>query len=48
VPGAREAAAGEVSLRLRDGRELPAQPVADALALIGAVVSARSSELLPQ
>jgi hypothetical protein len=28
-----------VSLRLRDGRELPAQPVADALALIGAVVS---------
>jgi threonyl-tRNA synthetase len=47
VIGAREAAAGLVSLRLRDGRELPAQPVRDALALIQAVVAARSLDLVP-
>jgi threonyl-tRNA synthetase len=34
VIGAREAAAGEVSLRLRDGQELPARPVEQALAFL--------------
>ena len=34
VIGAREAASGEVSLRLRDGREMPRRPAAEALALI--------------
>ena len=47
VIGAREAAAGLVSLRLRDGRELPARPAADALVMIGAVVAARSLDLVP-
>ena len=47
VIGAREAAAGLVSLRLRDGRELPARPAGDALAMIGAVVAARSLDLVP-
>ena len=47
VIGAREAASGEVSLRLRDGRELPARPVADAVALIRAVNDSRSPDLLP-
>jgi threonyl-tRNA synthetase len=47
VIGAREAASGEVSLRLRDGRELPARPVADAVALIRAVSDSRSAALLP-
>ncbi|GHJ48159.1 threonine--tRNA ligase [Catellatospora sp. TT07R-123] len=47
VLGAREVAAGEVSLRLRDGRELPARPVAEALSLINAVVAAHSPALLP-
>jgi threonyl-tRNA synthetase len=47
VIGDREAAAGEVSLRLRDGSDLPAQPVADALRLVGGVVAARSHALLP-
>jgi threonyl-tRNA synthetase len=46
VVGAREAARGEVSLRLRDGRELPARPAVDAVALIGRVADARSSDLL--
>jgi threonyl-tRNA synthetase len=31
VIGAREAAAGEVSVRVRDGEQLPARPVADAV-----------------
>ena len=47
VVGAREAARGEVSLRLRDGRELPPQPATDAVALIRSVVDARSADLLP-
>jgi threonyl-tRNA synthetase len=47
VIGTREAARGEVSLRLRDGRELPPRPAADAVALIRAVADARSPELLP-
>lgn len=36
VIGRREAEAGEVSLRRRDGSELPARPVANALALLRA------------
>jgi threonyl-tRNA synthetase len=47
VIGAREAMAGEVSLRLRDGRELPAMPAGAALDLIGRVVADRSHDLLP-
>ena len=47
VIGAREAARGEVALRLRDGRQLPPMPRAEALALISAVAAARSPELLP-
>jgi threonyl-tRNA synthetase len=47
VIGAREAVAGEVALRLRDGRELPPQPAKSALALIGSVVARRSADLLP-
>ena len=47
VIGAREADAGSVSLRLRDGRELPPRPVDSALALIGEVVAGRSLHLLP-
>ena len=47
VIGAREAAADEVSLRLRDGRELAAQSSADALALIREVAESRSLSLLP-
>ncbi|MEV6489086.1 threonine--tRNA ligase [Actinoplanes sp. NPDC051633] len=46
VIGEREAAAGEVSLRLRDGREMPPRPVAAALELIGKVVKSRSFDLL--
>jgi threonyl-tRNA synthetase len=46
VIGEREAAAGEVSLRLRDGRELPPRPAAAALEMIGKVVRSRSSDLL--
>jgi threonyl-tRNA synthetase len=46
VIGAREAARGEVSLRLRDGRALPPRPSADAVALIRAVADARSTDLL--
>jgi threonyl-tRNA synthetase len=34
VIGAREAAAGQVALRLRDGQQLPAMPVAEAIALV--------------
>ena len=46
VVGEREAAAGEVSLRLRDGRVLPPRPVAAALEMIGEVVRNRSRDLL--
>ncbi|MEV6372786.1 threonine--tRNA ligase [Micromonospora musae] len=47
VVGAREAADGRVSLRLRDGRVLDPLPVADALALVGDVVASRTGQLLP-
>ncbi|MFY1626626.1 threonine--tRNA ligase [Micromonospora sp. WMMD735] len=47
VVGAREAAADAVALRLRDGRSLDPMPAADAVRLIGAVVAARSAQLLP-
>jgi threonyl-tRNA synthetase len=45
VIGPREAGNGQVALRLRDGRELPAMPVAEALGRIGAVVAKRSIDL---
>jgi threonyl-tRNA synthetase len=45
VIGPREAGNGQVALRLRDGRELPGMPVAEALGLIGAVVAKRSIDL---
>ncbi|WP_089156596.1 threonine--tRNA ligase [Micromonospora sp. NBS 11-29] len=47
VVGAREAADGSVSLRLRDGRGLAPMSGAEALGLIGAVVASRSADLLP-
>lgn len=47
VLGAREAADGSISLRLRGGRGLDPMPWADALRLIGAVVASRSADLLP-
>lgn len=46
VIGAREAKAGQVSLRLRDGRRLDPMPADAALALIHHVVSVRSPDLL--
>ncbi|WP_369232655.1 threonine--tRNA ligase [Streptomyces sp. R21] len=45
VIGAREAAADQVALRLRDGRRLDAQPVSQALARIGAVVDGHDTAL---
>jgi threonyl-tRNA synthetase len=45
VVGAREAAAGEVALRLRDGRRMPARPVREVLARIGERVAAHDTEL---
>jgi len=45
VIGPREAANGQVALRLRDGRELPPMPVASALDMIGEVVAKRSFDL---
>jgi threonyl-tRNA synthetase len=45
VIGPREAASGQVALRLRDGRELPPMPVAAALEMIGGVVKSRSFDL---
>ncbi len=47
VVGAREAAAGLVALRLRDGRRLAPMPAGEAIALISAVVAGRSGALLP-
>jgi threonyl-tRNA synthetase len=47
VIGAREAAAGEVSLRLRDGRCLDPVPASAAVSLVRRVVDARSLGLLP-
>jgi threonyl-tRNA synthetase len=47
VIGAREAADGYVSLRLRDGRQLDPMPSADAIALIARISASRSHDLLP-
>ena len=41
VIGEREAAAGDVALRLRDGRQLPPMPAAEAVALVGRERDAR-------
>jgi threonyl-tRNA synthetase len=46
VIGAREAPHGEVAVRLRDGRQLPAMAGVDAIAMIRGVVEARSHELV--
>ncbi|MFG1606890.1 threonine--tRNA ligase [Actinoplanes sp. NPDC049265] len=46
IVGEREAAAGQIALRLRDGREIPAQSVAEALERIARVVASRSHDLL--
>ena len=45
VIGAREAAAGQAALRLRDGRQVPARPIAEVLAGIGERVAAYGAEL---
>ncbi|MDW5326361.1 threonine--tRNA ligase [Plantactinospora sp. KLBMP9567] len=47
VLGAREVAAGQVALRLRDGRGVDPMAAPDALGLIAGVVAGRSAELLP-
>ncbi|MEV4758029.1 threonine--tRNA ligase [Micromonospora sp. NPDC049559] len=47
VIGAREAAAGRVALRLRDGRSLDPVPAVEAVRLVAGVVASRSPELLP-
>jgi threonyl-tRNA synthetase len=47
VIGAREAAQGLVSLRLRDGRVLDPVPASVAVRLVAEVVAAHSAELLP-
>jgi threonyl-tRNA synthetase len=45
VIGAREAAAGQVALRLRDGRRRDARPAAEVLAQIGGLVAAHRADL---
>jgi threonyl-tRNA synthetase len=45
IIGEREAAAGQVALRLRSGRQLPALHVAPAIAKITAQVGAHSTQL---
>ncbi|MGX1811340.1 threonine--tRNA ligase [Nocardia sp. NPDC055321] len=45
ILGAQEAAAGEVSIRLRDGRRLPALSADDAIARVAAQVRARDTRL---
>jgi threonyl-tRNA synthetase len=45
IIGPAEAAAGQVSVRLRDGRKLPAMPAAEAIGQLGRQIGARSSEL---
>ncbi|WP_255954508.1 threonine--tRNA ligase [Streptomyces odontomachi] len=45
VVGAEEAAGELLALRLRDGRRLPAQPVADVVHRIGTLVAAHSPDL---
>ncbi|HYN92381.1 MAG TPA: threonine--tRNA ligase, partial [Pilimelia sp.] len=47
VVGAREAAAGQVALRLRDGRALAPMPAAAAIALVHRVAAGRGADLLP-
>lgn len=47
VIGPKEDSVGAVSLRLRDGVQLPQRPVAEALALIGEVASRRLPGLVP-
>jgi len=47
VIGPKEDSASEVSLRLRDGSQLPAMPVDKALALIGEVAELRLPGLMP-
>ena len=46
VIGSREAAAGQVALRVRGGRELPPMPAADALRLIADAVTEGSWALV--
>jgi threonyl-tRNA synthetase len=45
VIGAREAVAGQVSLRLRDGRRLAAMPAAEVVGRVGALVDSCTTEL---
>jgi threonyl-tRNA synthetase len=45
VVGAREAAAGQVALRLRDGRRRDPRPAAEVLAQIGGLVAAHRADL---
>jgi threonyl-tRNA synthetase len=45
VIGAREAAAGQAALRLRDGRQVPARPAGEVVARIGERVAAHGTEL---
>jgi len=45
VIGAREAAAGQAALRLRDGRQVPARAAGEVLACIGERVAAHSPEV---
>ncbi|QNS04395.1 threonine--tRNA ligase [Streptomyces xanthii] len=47
VVGAKEADAGQVALRLRDGRRLDPLPAAEALDRIGSLVAGHSTELWP-
>ncbi|MFY1675215.1 threonine--tRNA ligase [Plantactinospora sp. WMMB334] len=47
VLGAREVSAGEVALRLRDGRGVDPMAAPDALRLIAGVVASHSADLLP-
>jgi threonyl-tRNA synthetase len=48
VIGAREAPHGEVALRLRDGRQLPAMAGAEAVDMICGIVAARSHDLVKE
>jgi len=45
VIGSAEVTADEVALRLRDGRRLPGQSAAEALARIGAMIDGRRTDL---
>ncbi|MFE6780427.1 threonine--tRNA ligase [Streptomyces sp. NPDC057702] len=47
VIGAREAEAGQLAVRLRDGRRLPARPVGEVLARVVAAVAARGGDPWP-